>query len=896
MANGPEIARAYVQIVPSMQGAQGTISKELGAAAQTSGNEAGEKSGNAFVSAMGKVVKVGAAAITAAAAGITKVVKDAISAYGDFEQLSGGIETLFGDSANKVMENADKAFKTAGLSANEYMETAIQSSAAMINSLNGDTQKAAEMTDMAITDMADNVNKMGTSMESIQNAYRGFSRGNFSMLDNLALGFSGSKEGMEQLLDKAKEISGFEYDISSYSDIVEAIHVVQTEMGITGTTQKEAEKTIQGSLNALKSSWKNLLTGLGNENANIGEKVNELLTSFTNVADNIGPVVERILEGISEAAESFGGMLGDLVTDILKKVPNLIKAATKMVKGLITGIRNGIPDLKETIPDIIAALVDAISELLPLLISTGMDIIIALAEGLVDAIPDLIKQIPVIITDMVNAFTERLGDLGAVAGEMIGALVVGLIEGIPQLIAAIPEIIGSLALGLLQGFEGLLTGLFGELFGYAEQYDEQATQVWVGQTQAIRDMAAAAEEAIEAAHAMNEKRQESMTKIEGEIGLLEDVRKKLDKYVDSTGKIKEGYEDEVAALVLLAEKQGVHIEVIDDEIQNIDDLKQSIDELIEKRKADAIVAAETSLYEEAYKRRKETDRDYREHYENYLDAMYKADEARKLGLEEDAAAWDLTAEDEKQVMHRLQEAWLTDTSEMELSTYNMSQAVQGNFNSLATTYDQAGLEVDNFKLDLLRENQDIQRDYEQTYGVKLPTAVTNATSQMMGRIGIEIDRRNGNIATQMGGVGTNAVNSLGNAFITETNSNSATMNKVKSAMLRITWMARKTLGIHSPSKVFKDIGLNVDAGLQLGIEDGVPDVLKSMEDMNAELVATANIKPSTLQEIEVDDSRRQIEALTFNVYGAEGQDEETLAELILEKLDNIVAVKEAVYA
>ena len=184
--------------------------------------------------AKGLAAGVGAAAVGAVAAGTSAViglVKTASDAYGDFEQLSGGIETLFGDSADTVMQNAEKAFKTAGMSMNDYMETSIQSAAALINSLDGDQAEAARLMDMSITDMSDNVNKMGTDMEAVQNAYRGFSRGNFTMLDNLALGFAGTKEGMQQLLDAAQQISGVEYDISSYSDIVEAIHVVQTEMG-----------------------------------------------------------------------------------------------------------------------------------------------------------------------------------------------------------------------------------------------------------------------------------------------------------------------------------------------------------------------------------------------------------------------------------------------------------------------------------------------------------------------------------------------------------------------------------------------------------------------------------------------------------------------------------------
>lgn len=210
-----------------------------------------------------------AAATAALAAAAIKLGKEVISAYADYEQLVGGVETLFKDSSGKVMEYANDAYKTAGLSANEYMETVTGFSASLISSLGGDTEKAAEYANMAITDMSDNANKMGSDMASIQNAYSGFAKQNYTMLDNLKLGYGGTKEEMQRLLEDAEKLSGVKYDISSYSDIIDAIHVVQTEMGITGTTAKEAEATISGSIGMLKSSFQNLITGLGDADANI---------------------------------------------------------------------------------------------------------------------------------------------------------------------------------------------------------------------------------------------------------------------------------------------------------------------------------------------------------------------------------------------------------------------------------------------------------------------------------------------------------------------------------------------------------------------------------------------------------------------------------------------------
>lgn len=259
-----------------------------------------------------------------------EIGKQAVEAYANYEQLAGGVETLFGDSAQKVLNDANQAFKTAGMSMNEYMETSIQSAASLISSLGGDQAKAAEMMNMSITDMADNVNKMGTTMEGVQNAYRGFSRGNFTMLDNLALGFSGTKEGMQELLDKAREISGFKYDISSYADIVEAIHVVQTEMGITGTTAREAATTIQGSLSMTKSAWQNLLVGIADENADFDALVVNLIDSATMAGKNLIPRIEQVIGGIGNGVEK-------LLPIILDNVPKVI---SKAAPGILNALKN----------------------------------------------------------------------------------------------------------------------------------------------------------------------------------------------------------------------------------------------------------------------------------------------------------------------------------------------------------------------------------------------------------------------------------------------------------------------------------------------------------------------------------------------------------------------------
>lgn len=296
------------------------------------------------------LAKISTAALGAAAAGVGTLVKQSVSAYAEYEQLVGGIETLFGSSAQTVLDNANKAFATAGMSANEYMETSIQGAAALINSLGGDTTKAAELMDISIQDMSDNVNKMGTNMESIQNAYRGFSRGNFTMLDNLSLGFSGTKEGMEQLLEKAQEISGVEYDISSYADIVKAIHVVQTQMGITGTTAKEAAGTITGSMASVKAAWQNLTVEMAKPDGNVGE-------AFKTLGDNLGAVIENMLPRVEQALGGVGDLIvaaAPQVTAGLKKLlpkvlPSLLKTAGTLVSSVGSAVLQSAPEIVRSV-------------------------------------------------------------------------------------------------------------------------------------------------------------------------------------------------------------------------------------------------------------------------------------------------------------------------------------------------------------------------------------------------------------------------------------------------------------------------------------------------------------------------------------------------------------------
>ena len=356
-----------------------------------------------FKKGLATAAKVGSVAVGAAGTAVVAIGKQAIEQYAEYEQLVGGVETLFKQSADTVMGYAENAYKTAGMSANEYMETVTSFSASLLQSLDGDTAAAAEKANLAITDMSDNANKMGTSMESIQNAYQGFAKQNYTMLDNLKLGYGGTKEEMQRLLEDAEKLSGIEYDISSYADIVDAIHVVQTEMGITGTTAKEASTTIQGSIDSMKSAYENFVTGLGDQNADIAELSTKLLESAEVVAGNLLPVIENILSSIGTMMQEKGPeMIEKFVSYAIEKLPQIIELGLKMVLSLVKGLANNLPKLVSSVLDMIATIVKTFVSSIPDIVSVGKQIVEGLWNG--------IKSMASWITGKVKSFFSGIVD------------------------------------------------------------------------------------------------------------------------------------------------------------------------------------------------------------------------------------------------------------------------------------------------------------------------------------------------------------------------------------------------------------------------------------------------------------------------------------------------------
>ena len=376
--------------------------------------------------------------ISALASATKELIGGAVEGYAEYEQLVGGVETLFKDSAGTVQDYANDAYKTAGLSANEYMETVTRFSASLLQSMGNDTAAAAEKADRAITDMSDNANKMGSDMSSIQNAYQGFAKQNYTMLDNLKLGYGGTKEEMQRLIDDANALNAAQgnytsYTIDSYADIVDAIHTVQTEMGITGTTALEASTTVEGSVNSMKSAWSNFVTGLGSDNADISALSAQLIESVGTVAENVLPVVETVLKNIAEAVSNDGPeMIEQFVSYAIDKLPEIIKLGLQMVLALVKGLVQNLPELWTAVLDMMAGIVQTILDALPDIIEVGKDIVRGVWEG--------IKAMASWIGEKVSGF------FSGIVGDVKDALG---IHSPSRVFAGIGE---NMALGLGQGF------------------------------------------------------------------------------------------------------------------------------------------------------------------------------------------------------------------------------------------------------------------------------------------------------------------------------------------------------------------------------------------------------------------------------------------------------------
>lgn len=421
-----------------------------------------------FGSAAKAVGLAASAAIAAGTAAVVGLVKQATIAYGEFEQLEGGVKKLFGDEVkDTVMKNAEEAFRSAGLSANEYMETVTGFSSSLIQSLNGDTAKAADIADRAIRDMSDNANTFGTSMESIQNAYMGFAKGNFTMLDNLKLGYGGTKEEMARLIADASKMTDVQKELGievqkgdlSFANIANAISVVQQKLGIMGTTEEEAATTFQGSLSMMQGAWTNLVAGMANPDADIGKLVGDMIDSAQTFLGNAIPIITQALEGIGTAIEQLAPVLAAEIPGILEKsLPGLLESGAKVIESLAKGLLQAIPKLMPTVTDVIMSLVKMLISLAPQIITVGLQCILELVNGITQALPELIPAAVDAILTIVEALTQpdMLLQLVDASILLITTLAEALIDAAPKLIEKAPIIIGNLAKAIIQALPKIL--------------------------------------------------------------------------------------------------------------------------------------------------------------------------------------------------------------------------------------------------------------------------------------------------------------------------------------------------------------------------------------------------------------------------------------------------------
>ena len=436
-----ELAKAYVQIVPSAQGIKGSITQALGGEADSAGTAAGKGFGGKLIGALKGII---------ATAAIGKALSATITEGAALQQSIGGIETLFKESADKVKQNAAEAYRTAGMSANEYMELTTSFSASLLQSMAGDTAKAADIADMAMQDMSDNANKMGTSMEDIKNAYQGFAKQNYTMLDNLKLGYGGTKTEMQRLLADAQKITGVKYDINNLSDVYSAIHVIQGELDITGTTAKEAASTISGSFASMKAAFKNVLGQLA-LGQNVGPALQALAQTVTTfLVGNLLPAVWNILSALPSA----------LVTFIQTALPQLVSAFMEFIPQMRAGIASGLPQMLTSAQQIVAQLCTGFSTMWPQLLQQGGEILTQVIGGIAASLPQVFQMALDIITTLVNTFVANYPLYIQTGIDVLMSLIDGIRQALPQMLVAAAKAILSMVKGLIQNFPQILSAGF----------------------------------------------------------------------------------------------------------------------------------------------------------------------------------------------------------------------------------------------------------------------------------------------------------------------------------------------------------------------------------------------------------------------------------------------------
>lgn len=480
---------AYVNIIPKAPGISGEIENLLGGGAESGGKKAGSKIGSAMLGTLGKVVSVAA---------VGKIVKDAFSEGGNLEQSFGGLETIYGDAAAGAKAFALEA-ASAGISANNYAEQAVSFGAALKQAFAGDTEKAMQAANTAIMDMADNSAKMGTDIGSIQTAYQGFAKQNYTMLDNLKLGYGGTKSEMERLLADAQKLSGVKYDINNLGDVYDAIHVIQGELGLTGVAANEAKTTLTGSFAAMKASWKNLLAamttgeGLGAAMRNLGQSAGNVLNNVIRMVKNIVKQLPELFNGLfqtigPELLPAAASIIQSLLSGISENLPKLLESGANMLLTLVQGLMDKLPDLISTAAKFIPTIITGIVNKLPTIISTGGEILLTLLRGIISALPQILTGSAQAIATFASGIIKNLPQILQAGVQILVKLAAGAVQGISNLVNIVPQIFSQfksafssidwaqLGRDIIEGIRSGISSAAGSLFSSLKSLAQNALQ------------------------------------------------------------------------------------------------------------------------------------------------------------------------------------------------------------------------------------------------------------------------------------------------------------------------------------------------------------------------------------------------------------------------------------
>lgn len=793
--------------------------QDMGKAVDDAGNDMAEATGKASIfgetlkGVLGaEVIKAGFSALAEGAKSAVGGIKEIVDAYADYEQLVGGVETLFGEAGQtKVMENAEKAFKTAGLSVNDYMETVTSFSASLISSLDGDTAKAAKVADQAIIDMSDNANKMGSSMESIQNAYSGFAKQNYTMLDNLKLGYGGTKSEMERLLADAGKLANTEFNIDSYSDVIEAIHVIQNEMGITGTTAKEAEATISGSLGMLSASFENLKIGLGDSNADIQSLIDDVVNSFSSVVENIQPVLEQIGNSLPEA-------VGAMMEAITPMLPQLIETGVQVLSQIVVGLLKAIPLVVQSAPEIIGALVDGLQSVFSELVNVGKEMLPKMIEGIKSTFQQLRDTASETIDTIKQSIDDKLSEIFDVGVNVAK----GLWEGIKSMSSWLREQVTGWASGILDTVKNFF-GIHSPSKVMEKQVGEQVANGVIKGVDNRKGAAKKSAEELGAVYVSSAKQklksldETNQLTLAGEVAFWEAIKAQ-------TQEGTKAYADANSALIKAKESLDSQLVKIEDTYQK--DVSKITDKLV------ADINAVNNAYDQAVENRKNAIMSSMGLFDAFKadDGLSKGELTSNLQSQVDALKeWDATL-DALGNRIAIPSDLLDELENIGVKSLNTLKQLNSMSDEELKSY--VALYNDKAKIALERaRTENAQLRAESDNQIKMLIEQAGANLQQLNQKYIDdLTKIGKDTQTESVTIGENIVGGMIAGINNRTDELRIALDELSQMMIAT---SREALDINSPSRKFRDIiGVNIPAGIAEGIKQNAQVAIDAVKDMS----------------------------------------------------------------